>query len=247
MSCFERKVTHGVALWVCVVMLGAGCTRHWAISHPQQQDLPLHESLWAMQGAKGRALLDKHSQDADARVLLANFESQIYTSYCGIASAVMALKSLKISSVSQRSFFTPKATAVRAQQAVFYGGMTLGELGALLQAHGATAKVNHAGDSSVEQFRKAAAANLNRAGDLLLVNYLRKAIHQRTGGHISPVAAYDADTDRVLILDSSSYKYPPVWVAVGDLFRAMNTVDKSANNTRGWIDVSPIQAKESES
>jgi hypothetical protein len=35
----------------------------------------------------------------------------------------------------------------------------------------------------------------------VIVNYLRNAIGQEWGGHISPLAAYDADTDRFLILD----------------------------------------------
>ena len=44
------------------------------------------------------------------------------------------------------------------------------------------------------------------------MNYLRKAIGQERGGHISPLAAYDAKSDRFLILDVARYKYPPVWV-----------------------------------
>jgi hypothetical protein len=52
----------------------------------------------------------------------------------------------------------------------------------------------------------------------VIVNYLRKAIGQEKGGHISPLAAYDAETDRFLILDVSRYKYPPV---LGDGFAAL--------------------------
>ena len=53
----------------------------------------------------------------------------------------------------------------------------------------------------------------------VLVNYLRRAIGQERGGHISPLAAYDADTDRFLILDVSRYKYPPVWVGAAELLQ----------------------------
>ena len=70
----------------------------------------------------------------------------------------------------------------------------------------------------------------------MLVNYLRKAIGQETGGHISPLAAYDAKSDRFLILDVARYKYPPVWVKASDLFDAMNTTDASnENRTRGYV------------
>ena len=53
---------------------------------------------------------------------------------------------------------------------------------------------------------------------------------------ISPLAAYDAETDRFLILDMSRYKYPPVWVEAGDLYAAMITPDSDNDNrTRGFV------------
>ena len=68
---------------------------------------------------------------------------------------------------------------------------------------------------------------------------LRKAIGQEAGGHISPLAAYDADTDRFLILDVSRYKYPPAWVTAAALFGAMDTPDSDNHDlTRGYVVVS---------
>jgi hypothetical protein len=65
------------------------------------------------------------------------------------------------------------------------------------------------------------------------------ALGQEIGGHISPLAAYDAKSDRFLVLDVARYKYPPVWVRTADLFGAMNTVDKDNNGkTRGFVLVS---------
>ena len=70
----------------------------------------------------------------------------------------------------------------------------------------------------------------------MIINYLRMAIGQERGGHISPLAAYDAQTDRFLILDVARYKYPPVWVTASDLFEAMNTRDAdNENKTRGYV------------
>ena len=224
-------------LVVVVATLATACTRHWRIAHPQKQDLPLHQSLWAMDGDKGAKLTRKHKRGADTAALRRVFQSQIYLTYCGVASAVMALRALNISDVSQESFFTDAAEKVRSQDKVFYGGMTLDELGGLLRAHGAQTLVVHAGETTEQAFRERLQRDLERAGDVVLVNYLRKSIHQRTGGHISPVAAYDAETDRALVMDVSTYKYPPVWVRLPDLFRAMNTVDSSANKTRGWVHV----------
>jgi len=62
---------------------------------------------------------------------------------------------------------------------------------------------------------------------------------QETGGHISPLAAYDEDTDRFLILDVARYKYPPVWVTAADLYGAMNTKDSDNDDKmRGYVLIS---------
>ena len=74
------------------------------------------------------------------------------------------------------------------------------------------------------------------SGRFVIVNYLRKAIGQEKGGHISPLAAFDAESDRFLILDVARYKYPPVWVKTAELFAAMNTTDSdNENKTRGYV------------
>ena len=72
----------------------------------------------------------------------------------------------------------------------------------------------------------------------VLVNYLRSAIGQEKGGHISPLAAYDAETDRFLVLDVSRYKYPPIWVDAAALHGAMNTPDAdNGGRSRGYLTV----------
>jgi hypothetical protein len=71
------------------------------------------------------------------------------------------------------------------------------------------------------------------------VNFLRKALGEERGGHISPLGAYDEKADRFLIFDVARYKYPPVWVKTSDLFDAMNTTDSSNDNkTRGYVLIS---------
>jgi hypothetical protein len=112
--------------------------------------------------------------------------------------------------------------------------MTLEQLGALLQAHGATVTVYYASDTSLDAFRAIAQQNPSTAGDFMLVNYERAALGQAKTGHISPIAAYNAKTDRLLVLDVASYKYPPVWVSSEALWKAMNTVDSASGRSRGF-------------
>ncbi|MGB7097656.1 MAG: phytochelatin synthase family protein, partial [Xanthobacteraceae bacterium] len=96
--------------------------------------------------------------------------------------------------------------------------------------------VHHAEDGGLDAFRASARDYLATKDHFVIVNYLRKAIRQERGGHISPLAAYDAKSDRFLILDVARYKYPPVWVTAADLFAAMDTTDSANNNkTRGYV------------
>lgn len=95
-------------------------------------------------------------------------------------------------------------------------------------------------DVSLDEFRRLIRTNLETPGNYVLINYLRRTIGQERGGHISPLAAYDADTDQFLILDVSRYdvsryKYPPVWVQAETLWQAINTVDSVSNQTRGFL------------
>jgi hypothetical protein len=115
-------------------------------------------------------------------------------------------------------------------------GTTLDQLGGLLALHPLTVEVHHAADGGLDTFRAAAREYLATRGHFVIVNYLRKALGQQTGGHISPLAAYDGKEDRFLILDVARYKYPPVWVKASDLFDAMNTTDSANDNkTRGYV------------
>ncbi len=53
-------------------------------------------------------------------------------------------------------------------------------------------------------------------------------------GHYSPVAAYDAATDRVLILDVYKPDYEPVWAPLEHLTQAMTVLDDT-DLPRGYI------------
>jgi hypothetical protein len=117
-------------------------------------------------------------------------------------------------------------------------GMTIDQLADLLQCHPARARAVHAGDTTLEGFRVAAAKNLATPGDYIIVNYDRAGVGQEKMGHISPLGAYDAKADKLLLLDVARYKYPPVWVDAAALFGAMSTDDFVSGKTRGFVEVS---------
>lgn len=218
--------------------------------HLTAQTLPLTENLIDFSSEEGQALF----LDSDARVdywaLSPHFESQINLAYCGVASMVMVLNSMDMEApvapeygefrvFTQENFFDNPATeSVITQDVVAQQGMTLFELGQLLASYGPRVEVVHAADTTLESFRERAIANLNEPDNYVLVNYLRRELGQETGGHISPLAAYDAESDRFLILDVARYKYPPIWVTTDDLWRSMNTVDSTSTLTRGFVLIS---------
>lgn len=200
--------------------------------------LPVFEPLLNANSTRGRALLAESEGLADYQALVAHFEAQQYRSYCGVASSVTVLNALG-GDVDQDDFFDEEASEVAPMDQVLFNGMNLETLGALVEAHGGRTEVVHAGEITVDEFRRRAAENLSTEGDYVLVNYLRSAIGQETWGHISPLAAYDADTDQLLLLDVAAHKYPPVWVSTQALYDAMNTIDSDGGLPRGVVFVYP--------
>ncbi len=114
--------------------------------------------------------------------------------------------------------------------------MNLSQLGQMLAAHGLKSETYFASRQNLDDFRRVAVQNLARDQDFILVNYQRAAIDQKQSGHISPIAAYHQASDRFLILDVATYKYPPVWVKAEALWAAMNSLD--GEETRGYVVVS---------
>ena len=214
------------------------------------ETLPLPEKLVDLTSPQGEAfLLETKGLDAYFPISAA-FETQKTQAYCGVASMVMTLNASHAPAPSSPEFepyriFTQdnvlneKTDAIRPRALLAQRGMTLDQLGGILALYPLSVEVRHAEAGGVDAFRKSAAEYLSAKNHFVIVNYLRKALGQERGGHISPLAAYDEKSDRFLILDVARYKYPPVWVATQDLFDAMNTPDSDNDNkSRGYVLVS---------
>ena len=209
--------------------------------------LPLPQNLSGFSTRDGEV----YFAESDAREayfpLASNFLTQKTQAYCGVASIVMVLNALGVPAPAVPEY-TPYRTftqdnvldehtdAILPREVLARQGMTLDQIGGILATQPVKAEVHHASDSSADEFRKLASAYLAEPGHFVIVNYLRKAIGEEIGGHISPLAAYDAKADRFLILDVARYKYPPVWVKTAEIFGAMNTPDASnGDKTRGFV------------
>ncbi|WP_199296975.1 phytochelatin synthase family protein [Synechococcus sp. FACHB-909] len=186
---------------------------------------------------------------ADYGPLAEQFLTQANLAYCGVASAAMVLNSLAVPApavpgygryrfwTQENVFEVPAGRQVVSAEVVRRQGMTLAELAGLLAAHGVAAEAIHGDQLSLEQFRALLRRNLSQPGDRLLANYDRPALGQAGGGHIAPLAAFHAPSDRVLILDVARYRYPSVWVPVADLWAAIRTLDSTSGRSRGLVTI----------
>jgi hypothetical protein len=234
-----KKFLAATGVIVMVILLGFTGFVWWQLQpHPNPQPLPA--GLVALAEPEGQALLEQAAAKADYDGLSGSFVAQDLVSYCGVASSVAVLNALG-QDTDQGDFFTPEASRVRPRHQVMFGGMSLADLGGLLAAHHVQVEVRYADSLSLDEFREIVERNLADPDDYLLVNYQREVLGQSPVGHISPLAAYDLDTDRVLIMDTASYKYPPTWVPLPALYEAMNTTDSDSGRLRGFVEVSDVR------
>jgi len=211
------------------------------------ETLPLPGNLTDLNSEEGERYFSESGALATFFAVADNFVTQKTQSYCGVASIVMVLNAAGVPApttpeyqpyhaFTQDNVLDERTDAVLPREVLARQGMTLDELGGLLALHPLTIEVHHAADAGLDAFRAAARDYLAAKDHFVIVNYLRRALGQQTGGHISPLAAYDAKEDRFLILDVARYKYPPIWVKASDLFDAMNTTDSAnGNKTRGYV------------
>jgi len=117
-------------------------------------------------------------------------------------------------------------------------GYQLRQFDQMLRANGLVTRVVVVDDNKPEaEVRADLIANLARADDYAIVNYRREAVGQPGGGHISPLGAYDAQSDSFLVLDVNPAAAAWVWMPAATLIKGMRTFDTVEN--RGYVLVSP--------
>lgn len=197
----------------------------------------------------GKVLRARIPADADYWQLSTTFTVQSTQTYCSVASAVTVLNAMPVQKpvdpsyapyayFTQSNYFTPDTIKVISPQTVLAMGMTRDEMAETLALHGVKAK-SIAGDTlDDEGLRTLLQKALGDDGQFVLANYFRANLGQMGGGHWSVLAAFDAQSDSVLILDVAKYKYSPVWVGIGTLRQAIATIDTTSNEARGLVLVS---------
>jgi glutathione gamma-glutamylcysteinyltransferase len=209
---------------------------------------PLPEGQVAFSSIEGRrlfreALAAGHMEGWFA--LSEQFHTQSDPAFCGLGTLVVVLNALEIDpgriwKGPWRWYGEDLLDCCQPLEKVRQRGVTLDELACLARCNGATATTVRAARAepggTAEALREAIRATTAAArGPVLVASYARSALGQTGGGHFSPVAGYHPGRDLVLILDVARFKYPPHWVAVTELWRAMTEVDPATSSPRGWI------------
>jgi len=215
-------------------------------SSASAQSLPIPPGDIDLRSIEGQSLLLKSESKAAFFPLVSQFVTQKLQSYCGVASLTMVVNALNIPApaapefgsyriFTQDNLFDGLPDDVRHPDWIVGHGLTLDELGALARRFSPNSIVIHAEPGGESAFRDVAAQALATPGRYVVVNFLRAALHQEGYGHFSPLAAFDADSDRFLLLDVARFKYPPLWIKTSDLYAAMSTTDPAAQAWRGYL------------
>jgi hypothetical protein len=212
--------------------------------------------------------------------LVHNFQPQINPLYCGIATAVIVLNSMRLPKgtvpsqhelevqkpkawggdrilfpcYSQLTLLNEQTDQIKSRTIInlaniaesstndgdqFDPGLSLDDLRRILEVYDVKVDLFYADQDvadGVARFRTIVEAALNSSSKFIVVNFLGKTIGTTTGGHISPLGAYDPESDSVLVIDVAGHKNPWYWVPVTHLYQSMHVM--ADGSCRGWLIVS---------
>lgn len=149
----------------------------------------------------------------------------------------------------QSSFFDKKISKIKAQKIVemaqkdkngnYDAGVSLADLASMLEKKGLDVKKIYAeenGAKALNNFRRDLKKYLADKDHFILVNFDGKILGTKTGGHVSPLAAYHKKSDSILVLDVALHKNKWYFAPVEKLYEAMHS--KDGENFRGYLIVS---------
>ena len=206
----------------------------------------LPRDLDALDSPTGRALFREALLEGTMEgyfKLAQQLHTQAEPAYCGLGSLVCALNALSIDPARTwkgpwRWFSEELLTCCKSLQEIGRSGLTLEEVACLASCSGATTSVYQPSLVGMDGFREhVRAASIDPDGPIVIANYSRHAVGQSGDGHFSPIGGYHVATDRVLVLDTARFKYPPHWMSLALLFEAMREVDPVTQSARGWLTV----------
>ena len=197
----------------------------------------------------------KKHEGPDYWALSPYYVPQQTESACSIASVTMIMNAIRASKdlgseeplLTQQSLLDLTKSELWQKAAGTHGtGVNLDQLGRLVETSlkalgypGAQVVVVHAekpSPTSLAALRKVLIENEKSTQDFIILNFNQGSYTgDADAGHIAPLAAYDAEHKRALVLDPDRKWYEPYWVSDETLLSGMATLDSGASKNRGYI------------
>eukprot|EP01024_Parvocaulis_polyphysoides_P032467 TRINITY_DN29057_c0_g1_i8.p1 TRINITY_DN29057_c0_g1~~TRINITY_DN29057_c0_g1_i8.p1 ORF type:complete len:391 (+),score=15.79 TRINITY_DN29057_c0_g1_i8:214-1386(+) len=174
--------------------------------------------------------------------LIEQFRTQEEPAFCGLTSLCIVLNALSIDPRRNwkgvwRWFSEGMLDCCKDLEVVEKEGVSMHQVACLASCNGAVAETKYYGEFDEQQFRAEVAHCTKYADSHIVISYSRKDLSQTGDGHFSPIGGYNEERDLVLILDTACFKYPPHWVPLSTLYKAMEAMDKDTNKSRGYIKI----------
>ena len=123
-------------------------------------------------------------------------------------------------------------------QDIYDPGLTLSQLSTILEEvyNLNITKIHISNNDQINELRKRLMKVLQDQESFIVANFDGKILNKNSNGHISPIVAYNQESDEVLILDSALHKNKWFWTSLENLIKAMKT--KDGDDYRGYLIIS---------
>lgn len=217
---------------------------------------PIPEACTPLNSKKGKGYFASAMQQGNLEgtfwSLVENFQTQSEPSSCGTGTLAMVLNSMGVdpghrSTLGPWRWWTEQSLSVSREKNSPGGdgdgppaqGITLQQLARLAEKNGASVKMHNGGSGFRADLQ--ALCGGEDTGRRIIASFSRLKLGQTGDGHHSPIAAYDSESDQVLVLDVARFKYAPWWVPVSMMEEALNTTD-TCGQQRGYMVLDPCAA-----
>ncbi|XP_065052491.1 glutathione gamma-glutamylcysteinyltransferase-like isoform X2 [Rhopilema esculentum] len=218
--------------------------RSFDVSVKQFYRRPLPETCISFCSQKGKeifkeALVSGHMQSYFR--LAAQFRTQDEPAYCGLSTLVMVLNSLEVDPGKLwkgcwRWYHEEMLDCCEPLDHVKEKGINFDQFVCLAHCNYLKADAVRGNEDMLEEnFRELVKICTQQDDSFIVASYSRSTLLQTGEGHFSPIAGYHPGQDLVLILDVARFKYPPHWVSLKLLVKAMRELDLSTGLPRGYI------------
>ncbi|KAF8940634.1 hypothetical protein BGZ47_007678 [Haplosporangium gracile] len=208
-----------------------------------RRDLPAHlDSFTSLRGKKlFQEMIAAGTGECFFR-LCTSFNTQSDPAFCGVSSLSMVLNALEIDPRRQwrgvwRWYSDEQLDCCTSVEVMKQKGITFNQFSCLARCH-AKVSAKRADRTTIEQFRQDIKLVSTSDQVHMVLSFSRAALGQTGSGHFSPVGGYHADEDKVLVLDTARFKYPPFFATVQELWESLLPVDPETGECRGYFLVS---------